>query len=147
MLTSTEGPTDGLVYPLPPVHVPGRGRRFLLRAGRAAALLSLLTVLGFIIHYKLQSLPPEDDWASRKEAWYKHLEEHPGSADEEARADAARTRDGERLRIQEEQKIHRDLCSKEHIEQLRDGTVEGVASGRLCWYCKKPHAWAECPSR
>ena len=82
MLTSTEGPTDGLVYPLPPVHVPGRGRRFLLRAGQAAALLALLTILAFIIDYKLQSLPPEDDWASRKEAWYKHLEERPGSADE-----------------------------------------------------------------
>lgn len=38
-------------------------------------------------------------------------------------------------------------CLAEHIEQIRSGVLEGVESGRLCWYCKKPHAWKDCVSK
>jgi hypothetical protein len=35
-------------------------------------------------------------------------------------------------------------CLIEHSRQINDGSLEGIRTGSLCWYCKNPHAWKDC---
>lgn len=94
----------------------------------AAALGALLLILGALL--LRPEAPPE---------LVPEPPAQPPLETEEARA--------ERLELEAERAKFAERAILEHLEQRRDGTAEGVRNGRLCWYCKKPHAWSACPSR
>lgn len=108
-------------------------------------LLALLAALGCVVAYKL--IPPVivENPNEAREPWLNYLAAQPLNELELARKAERDANTALIFRLAEERMAYRVEALEDHMAQLRAGTVEGIAAGKLCWYCKKAHAWADCP--
>lgn len=111
-------------------------------------LLAIPLVVRLYSKYEehVEKLALEKEEASRAE-WIARLVRQPHTADSLARLEEASRSKADRKRREDEMVDYQAACLAEHLSQIQDGTLEGIRTGRLCWYCKKPHAWKDCVSR